>query len=160
MTKTLWFMLPVYIVTLGSLPKKTPEDRHILLIFSSVLAKPNLSRFTHQAPGSDHNYKLKITYSRISQPTENVQVSLTNFLSVIFLVFCHTVQSQTDNNWHASDLLPTTLTVLIKDVDLLRFKSHFGFNSHYATGPEQKEHSVSTFYTGRMFAIILYSKAI
>lgn len=45
------------------------------------------------------------------------------------------VQTQTDGNGHAGDLLPSSPTVLVKDVDLFGFKGQAGLNLHHTARP-------------------------
>lgn len=45
------------------------------------------------------------------------------------------VQTEADDDGHAGDLLPSSLTVLVEDVDLLGFEGQLGLNLHHATRP-------------------------
>lgn len=45
------------------------------------------------------------------------------------------VQTQADDDRHAGDFLPSSPTVLVEDVDLLRFEGQCGLNPHHATRP-------------------------
>ena len=49
------------------------------------------------------------------------------------------LQPQTDRHRHAGHLLPSSTTVLVKDVHLLGFKGQFGLNPHHTTRPAGRE---------------------
>lgn len=56
------------------------------------------------------------------------------------------VQVQAYDGGHAGDVLPSSPAVLVKDVDLLRFKGQRGLDSHHAARPDddcgsQRTHS-------------------
>lgn len=55
------------------------------------------------------------------------------------------VQTQTHSYRHTGDLLPSSPTVFVKDVDLLRLKGQFGLNPHHTTRPERRHHQGSAF---------------
>lgn len=54
---------------------------------------------------------------------------------------CPEVQTQTDGHGHAGDLLPSSLAVLVKDVDLLGFKGYFSLNLHHTARPAGRKHA-------------------
>lgn len=64
------------------------------------------------------------------------------------LGLCPGVQTQTHNHRHAGDLLPSSPTVFIKDVDLLRLKDQLGLNPHHTTRPGRRR------YQGIIFVCI------
>lgn len=63
--------------------------------------------------------------------------SLTHLCFCLHLGFYPAVQTQTDGHGHAGHTLPSSLTVLVKDVDPVRFKGQSGLDLHHSPRPGQ-----------------------
>lgn len=74
-----------------------------------------------------------------------LHTKLTNVHLWLCLVLgpCPGLQTQTDHDGHAGDLLPSSLTVFVEDVDLLWFKEQAGLDLHHTTRPKGVKAEVS-----------------